>query len=483
MVHQPEASFHTNVEIPSELKSKYEEIEKLFTISGDKLKEITNHFINELNKGLSKESNIPMIPGWVMDYPTGEETGDYLAIDLGGTNLRVVLVTLKGNSDFSFTHSKFALPESMRTAKSEELWEFIAICLKEFVDEKFPNGPINGVEKIPLGFTFSFPASQQAINSGFLQRWTKGFDIAGVEGHDVVPMLQKAIEKFNVPIDVVALINDTTGTLVASMYSDPETKAGLIFGTGVNGAYYDKVSNILKIKGQLPNDIQNDSPMAINCEYGAFDNEHLILPRTKFDLQIDSESPRPGQQTYEKMIAGYYLGEVLRLILIDFYNDGVIFKDQDISKLKKTFIMDTSYPSRIEEDAFENLDIVNELFEKDLGIKTTNCEREIIHRLCILIGTRAARLSICGVAAICLKMNYTSGHCASDGSVFKRYPGFQQRAAEGLRDIFGWECSPENYPIKLTAAEDGSGVGAAVIACLTEKRLKAGKSVGLKDGE
>ena len=58
--------------------------------------------------------------------------------------------------------------------------------------------------------------------------------------------------------------------------------------------------------------------MAINCEYGSFDNEKYILPRTKYDVQIDEESPRPGQQTFEKMISGYYLGEVLRLILLEF---------------------------------------------------------------------------------------------------------------------------------------------------------------------
>ncbi|GMG31987.1 unnamed protein product [Ambrosiozyma monospora] len=142
--------------------------------------------------------------------------------------------------------------------------------------------------------------------------------------------------------------------------------------------------------------------------------------------------------------------------------------------------MDTSYPSRIEQDAFENLCIVSELFQQDLNIDTTEAEREIIHRLCILIGTRAARLSICGVAAICKKMGYTSGNCASDGSVFNKYPGFQKRATHGLKDVFGWSCHEKDYPIKLTAAEDGSGVGAAVIACLTEKRIKAGKSVGIK---
>lgn len=418
-----------------------------------------------------------MCTGWVLDFPTGKETGDYLAIDLGGTNLRVVLVKLGGNNDFDTTQSKYALPASMRTAKSEDLWNFIADCLQKFVKEEYPEGVSS---PLPLGFTFSYPATQHAINHGILQRWTKGFDIDGVEGKDVVPMLQKAIQERNIPIEVVALINDTTGTLVASMYSDPEAKMGLIFGTGVNGAYYDVCGNIPKLEGCFEDDVTPETPMAINCEYGAFDNEHLVLPRTKYDLVIDEQSPRPGQQSYEKMIAGYYLGELLRLVLKDLVSEGLIFHGQNTSKLDEEFIMDTSFPARIEEDPFENLSDTETLFLETLKIQTTEGERKLIRRTCEIIGIRAARLSVCGIAAICQKRDYKTGHCAADGSVYNKYPGFKERTAEALRDIFDWDMAPKDYPIKIVPAEDGSGAGAAIIAALTEKRLKAGKSVGVK---
>ena len=417
-----------------------------------------------------------MIPGWVLDFPTGNETGDYLAIDLGGTNLRVVLVKLMGNHKFDTTQSKFALPKHLRTGTSEQLWSFIAECLQKFIEEFYPDGVS---APLPLGFTFSYPASQDNITEGILQRWTKGFDIEGVEGKDVVPMLQGAIQKLNVPVKVVALINDTTGTLVASMYTDAETKMGLIFGTGVNGAYYDVCGDIPKLEGRLCDDVTPETPMAINCEYGSFDNEHLVLPRTEYDLVIDKESPRPGQQSFEKMISGYYLGEVLRLILLDLHKKGLVLKNQDLSKLDEAYVMDASYPSRIEQDPFENLSDVQDLFRDNLGIETTIAERKFIRKLAELIGERSARLSVCGIAAICKKRGYKTAHCAADGSVYQKYPGFKERAAKGLRDIFGWADNEED-PIVIVPAEDGSGVGAAVIAALTEKRLDAGKSVGVK---
>ena len=467
----------TFTDVPEELIEQLRHFEQILTVSPEKLRQITDHFIGELNKGLSKKGgNIPMIPGWVLDFPTGDETGDYLAIDLGGTNLRVVLVKLMGNHKFDTTQSKFALPKHLRTGPSEQLWSFIAECLQKFIEEFYPDGVS---APLPLGFTFSYPASQDNITEGILQRWTKGFDIEGVEGKDVVPMLQGAIQKLNVPVKVVALINDTTGTLVASMYTDAETKMGLIFGTGVNGAYYDVCGDIPKLEGRLCDDVTPETPMAINCEYGSFDNEHLVLPRTEYDLVIDKESPRPGQQSFEKMISGYYLGEVLRLILLDLHKKGLVLKNQDLSKLDEAYVMDASYPSRIEQDPFENLSDVQDLFRDNLGIETTIAERKFIRKLAELIGERSARLSVCGIAAICKKRGYKTAHCAADGSVYQKYPGFKERAAKGLRDIFGWADNEED-PIVIVPAEDGSGVGAAVIAALTEKRLDAGKSVGVK---
>lgn len=483
MVHlgpkKPPTRKGSMADVPQELLNEIHGYEGDFTVPSETLKAVTKHFITELDKGLSKKGgNIPMIPGWVMEYPKGTESGDFLAIDLGGTNLRVVLIKLGGDRTFDSIQSKFKLPDEYRTTKNrDDLFGFIAESLDSFVKEQFPDGVSS---PLPLGFTFSYPASQDKINEGILQRWTKGFDIPNVEGHDVVTLLQEQISKRKTPIEVVALINDTTGTLVASLYTDSETKMGVIFGTGVNGAYYDVVSDVEKLQGRLPEDIKSTSPMAINCEYGSFDNEHVVLPRNRFDIQIDEESPRPGQQAFEKMSSGYYLGELLRLALIETYNKGLIFKGEDISKLQKPYIMDTSYPSRIEDDPFENLENTDEIFQKELGIKTNIPERKLIRRLSELIGVRSARIAVCGIAAICQKRGYETGHIAADGSVFNRYPGFKEEAAQGLRDIYDWpKGKAEDYPLVLVSAEDGSGAGAAIIAALTQTRIAEGKSVGV----
>ena len=423
-----------------------------------------------------------MNPTWVMAFPTGDETGKFLALDMGGTNLRVCEITLTEEKGlFDIIQSKYRMPEELKTGEAEELWEYIADCLQQFIEYHHGDKDFAEMEKFPLGFTFSYPATQEFIDHGVLQRWTKGFDIAGVEGLDVVPPFEEALAKRDLPIKVVALINDTTGTLIASAYTDDAMRIGCIFGTGCNAAYMENCGSIPKLAHL---NLDPDLPMAINCEYGAFDNEHKVLPRTSYDIVIDRESPRPGQQAFEKMIAGLYLGELFRLVLVDLHeNKGVgIFEGQDISKLKKAYTIDSSFLSEIEEDPYENLSETQDLLRKQLDLKANKPELELCRRLAELIGTRAARLSACGVAAICKKKNIESCHVGADGSVFNKYPHFKARGAVALREILDWKPS-EKDKVDIRPAEDGSGVGAALIAALTLKRVKEGNLAGIKNKE
>jgi GT2 family glycosyltransferase len=69
-----------------------------------------------------------------------------------------------------------------------------------------------------LGFTFSFPYAQTAINAGVLLEWTKGFTNAGVVGTCVVAALEAAFARAGLAVKVAALANDTVGTLCAGAY-------------------------------------------------------------------------------------------------------------------------------------------------------------------------------------------------------------------------------------------------------------------------
>lgn len=421
-------------DMPKDLLQEIKRLEDLFIVDTAKLKAITDHFVSELAKGLSKEGgSIPMNPTWVMGYPTGHEQGTFLALDMGGTNLRVCEIQLpEAKGEFDIIQSKYRMPEELKTGTAEELWGYIADCLEQFIEYHHEGEKL---DKLPLGFTFSYPATQDYIDHGVLQRWTKGFDIDGVEGKDVVPPFEAALQERGVPIKLTALINDTTGTLIASNYTDSEMRIGCIFGTGCNAAYMEHASEVPKLEHW---NLDPDQEIAINCEWGAFDNEHKILPRTPYDIVIDKDSPRPGQQAFEKMIAGLYLGELFRLVLVDLHEQPHvnIFEGQDISALKKPYSLDASFLSDIENDPFENLQETHDNFLNKLKIETTKPELELIRRLTELIGTRSARLSACGVAAICKKKGIKQCHVGADGSVFNKYPHFKVSCPSGLSALF-----------------------------------------------
>jgi len=274
-----------------------------------------------------------------------------------------------------------------------------------------------------------------------------------------------------VPVKLSAVINDTTGTLIASSYVNPATRIGVIFGTGCNAAYMEKVANIPKLASLgLP----PDSEMAINCEWGAFDSStHEHLPQTKYDMMVDEASNKPGEQAFEKMISGLYLGEVFRLVVVEMIEEGILFLGQNTYKIEKSYGFDSAFLSLIESDQTKELLTITGLFTHFFGLDTTISERQFLRRLAELIGTRSARLSACGIAAIVSQMGLLNTGCgvATDGSLYKKYPQFPQRLHEALVDILG----EKGRLIKTYDAEDGSGVGSAIIAAMAKARLAESK--------
>lgn len=71
-------------------------------------------------------------------------------------------------------------------------------------------------------------------------------------------------------------------------------------------------------------------------------------------------------------------------------------------------------------DLTDELLTVTGLFNHFYSLDTTIAERQFFKRLARLIGTRAARLSACGIAAIVSKQGYLEEGCgvATDGSLY-----------------------------------------------------------------
>ncbi|CAG8603067.1 22136_t:CDS:2 [Dentiscutata erythropus] len=445
-------------------------IAKEFDLTVEKLSEIVNHFCNEMDKGLEKSGmTVAMIPSFVTGIPTGNEVGTFLALDLGGTNLRICEIAFEGKGVINVKQQKHKVTENLKTGPANQLFDFIADCIDKFLSElvtvQFENDQSENDKKFKMGFTFSFPVEQTAINKGTLIKWTKGFTCPDAENKDVVFMLQEALKRKEVPVVVAALVNDTVGTLLSHSYKDPDTLIGIIYGTGTNGAYFEDIPKIKKL-----NKYSNDSEkMIINIEWGAFDSEKKVLPLTMFDNKLDRESNNPHYQIFEKMISGMYLGEITRNILLHLIDRMLLFDGYSSKELNRHYSFETEYMSTIEADESHALDDTKKVLEELLNIpSTTLTDRQIVKRVCQIVALRAARLSSATLAAIithCGRVESGSS-VGIDGSLFEFYPHFSARIKTALQELFGTNADK----IKISLARDGSGVGAALAAMLTTKK-------------
>ena len=71
----------------------------------------------EMEAGLSaekhKDATVKMFPTYVRNIPDGSEKGEFLAIDLGGTNFRILLVKIQPHMKPEILSKIFVIPQSI----------------------------------------------------------------------------------------------------------------------------------------------------------------------------------------------------------------------------------------------------------------------------------------------------------------------------------------------------------------------------------
>ncbi|XP_054197615.1 hexokinase-2 isoform X1 [Homo sapiens] len=459
-------------------------------LSHDQLLEVKRRMKVEMERGLSKETHasapVKMLPTYVCATPDGTEKGDFLALDLGGTNFRVLLVRVRnGKWGGVEMHNKiYAIPQEVMHGTGDELFDHIVQCIADFLEYMGMKGV-----SLPLGFTFSFPCQQNSLDEvtapswrallwalltlnktsqSILLKWTKGFKASGCEGEDVVTLLKEAIhrrEEFD--LDVVAVVNDTVGTMMTCGFEDPHCEVGLIVGTGSNACYMEEMRNVELVEGE-------EGRMCVNMEWGAFgDNGCLDDFRTEFDVAVDELSLNPGKQRFEKMISGMYLGEIVRNILIDFTKRGLLFRGRISERLKTRGIFETKFLSQIESDCLALLQVRAIL--QHLGLESTCDDSIIVKEVCTVVARRAAQLCGAGMAAVVDRIRENRGLDALkvtvgvDGTLYKLHPHFAKVMHETVKDLAP-KCD-----VSFLQSEDGSGKGAALITAVACRIREAGQ--------
>uniref|UniRef100_H2M357 hexokinase n=1 Tax=Oryzias latipes TaxID=8090 RepID=H2M357_ORYLA len=414
-----------------------------------------------LEAGLRSQGpfTIKMLPSFIFHKPNGKEHGKFLALDLGGTNFRALLVRFKKQKSRIY-HKIYTIPLEIMQGTGEELFDHLAQCVCDFLDYM---GVKNA--RLPTGFTFSFPCEQTAIDTGKLVTWTKGFNATDCEGHDVVGLLREAIKRRNdFDLDIVALINDTVGTMMSCAYEDPRCEIGLIAGTGTNLCYMEELKN----NGKETDGETRRSNMCINTEWGGLgDDGSLDNIITAFDTEVDQNSVNPGKQRFEKLTSGMYLGEIVRQVLLDLTRRGLLFRGHISECLKKPGIFETRYLSQIESDHLALLQVRSVL--QKLGLDSTCHDSIIVKQVCGAVSRRAAQLCGAGMAAVVDKIRQNRGldHLNTtvgvDGALYKLHPHFSQILQETVK-VLAPQCDVTFFP-----SEEGSGKGAALVAAVARQ--------------
>uniref|UniRef100_A0A673TUC4 Hexokinase-3 n=2 Tax=Suricata suricatta TaxID=37032 RepID=A0A673TUC4_SURSU len=425
-----------------------------FRLNHEQLAAVQAQMQEAMAKGLRGEaSSLRMLPTYVRATPDGSERGDFLALDLGGTNFRVLLVRVTAGG-VQITNQVYSIPECVAQGSGQQLFDHIVDCIVDFQQKQGLSG-----QSLPLGFTFSFPCRQLGLDQGILLNWTKGFSASDCEGQDVVCLLREAIRRRQaVKLNVVAIVNDTVGTMMSCGYEDPRCEVGLIVGTGTNACYMEELRNVAGVAGDYGH-------MCINMEWGAFgDDGSLGLLRTSFDANVDQASINPGKQSFEKMISGMYLGEIVRHILLHLTSLGVLFRGQQTQRLQTRDIFKTKFLSEIESDSLA-LRQVRAILE-DLGLPLTSDDALMVLEVCQAVSQRAAQLCGAGVAAVVEKIRENRGldeltiSVGVDGTLYKLHPHFSGLVAATVRELAP-RCA-----VTFLQSEDGSGKGAALVTAV-----------------
>nr|XP_012642744.2 hexokinase-3 isoform X1 [Microcebus murinus] len=425
-----------------------------FRLSREQLAVVQAQMREAMAKGLRGEaSSLRMLPTYVRATPDGSERGDFLALDLGGTNFRVLLVRVAAGG-VQITSQVYSIPECVAQGSGQQLFDHIVDCIVDFQQKQGLSG-----QSLPLGFTFSFPCRQLGLDQGILLNWTKGFNASDCEGQDIVRLLRAAIGRRQaVELNVVAIVNDTVGTMMSCGYEDPRCEIGLIVGTGTNACYMEELRNVAGLTG-------GPGRMCVNMEWGAFgDDGSLDALSTCFDASVDRASINPGKQRFEKMISGMYLGEIVRHVLLRLTSLGVLFRGQQMGRLQTRDIFKTKFLSEIESDSLA-LRQVRAILE-DLGLPLTSDDALVVLEVCQAVSQRAARLCGAGVAAVAERMRESRGleelavSVGVDGTLYKLHPHFSSLVAATVRELAP-RCA-----VTFLQSEDGSGKGAALVTAV-----------------
>lgn len=323
---------------------------KLFVLSNDLLKRVMYQLNLEIEQSLSTKeysnTTVKCYSTHIQDLPSGNEQGRFLALVVQNSFVQVVMVNFDENS-LSKTYKVYQLDDKLILGPFATLFDFFAECLEKFIHSHFVQH-----EEFDLGFSFNLRFHDGRRHGKATLTEDTSFFSSAYDRNLLMCVLQQAIDRRpNLQINVVALVSDVTGCLLASAYSNRDCRINVMVGMGLKASYVEKSVKV----GSFDN--HSGKPHVVDVEWGALgDHGALDNMQTEVDHMLDQTSVNSKQCTYEKMVSDLYMGEIMRLMMIRLTEEGVLFNGKGSRQLSTRGIFTSSHIGAIG-DAKEGNDI------------------------------------------------------------------------------------------------------------------------------
>jgi hexokinase len=301
-------------------------------------------------------------------------------------------------------------------------------------------------------------------------------------------------------IRVAAIANDAVSTLMSLMYSirpmlHSKTVIGLILGTGCNAATLMDLAAIGPSKWPPMQRSSGRSEVVVNTEWtirGAAGPLHELGLLSCWDSDLHKSTHVPGYQPFEYMTAGSYLGEVVRLVVWDWYTNVLSISESHLPPtLKIRNALTTTFLAQSVAIAEDSSSLASELnrmgvlgsnehwiWTAELAHALLEAERAVLRRSAAMIAAAIVGLLL-STGEIALETPWSSGANATQaasqpvrelvvtycGGLICLYKGYRQQLQESIECLLGQlKIHQRGTRIVLREASEGGIVGAAVLA-------------------
>ncbi|KAF2738177.1 actin-like ATPase domain-containing protein [Polyplosphaeria fusca] len=425
-------------------------------------------------------SDICMLPSYNDKLPTGLEQGTYLALDVGGSTFRVAVVELNGKKPAAksmriVTMKSYKIDDAVRHLRGTAFFEWMAEKIETSISDPQVK-KVNGTTSFGMGLAWSFPVEQTSIRSGNLLAMGKGFRATeGTLGQDLSELIMAQCRKRNLPVHMESIVNDASATLLSRAYEDPATRFAVILGTGFNIAAHLPVSALAssKYKGYPQKWLDEASHVLVNTELSMFGKN--VFPTTRWDESLNENHVRPDFQPFEHMISGRYMGELVRLVIVEAVSTAGLFSGELPAKFQEPYSLETGTIAAIEMDSSKNFTQAIALFQSKhpLSRPPTYSDISFVRKASQLVSHRAAAYLASGIHSLWSLRIQSEGLAPQDagrlaigcnGSVIEKYPLFRELCQSHLNELTMASGAQPNL-ISLEVAVESAIFGAAVAVC------------------